>query len=76
VQLPRLNGFEVARRLKSDTTRQATPLIAVTAFAMVGDCERVLAGGFDGYMPKPIVPETFGAQVEAFIQNGGRPGDG
>src|SRR5262245_48003750 len=67
VQLPRLDGYEVARRLKSDAVLRATPLVAVTALAMVGDRDRVLAAGFDGYIPKPITPETFVNQVEVFL---------
>jgi two-component system cell cycle response regulator len=67
VQLPDLDGYTIARRLKADPALQATPLVAVTAFAMVGDRDQILAAGFDGYLPKPIVPETFVAQVEIFL---------
>ena len=41
--------------------------MAVTAFAMVGDQERILAAGFDGYISKPIAPESFVTQVERFL---------
>jgi two-component system cell cycle response regulator len=67
VQLPKLDGYEVARTLKNDAAIRATPLVAVTALAMVGDRDRVLATGFDGYIAKPIAPETFVSQVEAFL---------
>jgi two-component system, cell cycle response regulator len=67
IQLPNLDGYEVARRLKSNTAMHMTPLVAVTALAMVGDRDRVLAAGFDGYIAKPIAPETFVSQVEAFL---------
>ncbi len=67
IQLPNMNGYEVARRLKADPALRAIPLVAVTAMAMVGDRDRVLAAGFDGYIPKPIAPETFVGQVEAFL---------
>lgn len=67
IEIPEINGLEVAKRLKAHPTLRAIPLIAVTAFAMVGDRDRVLAAGFDGYIPKPIVPETFVEQVEAFL---------
>ncbi len=43
------------------------PLVAVTALAMVGDQEKVLAAGFDGYIAKPIAPEAFVGQVDAFL---------
>jgi CheY-like chemotaxis protein len=43
------------------------PIVAVTAFAMVGDRERILARGFDGYIPKPITPESFVHTVESYM---------
>ena len=55
-------------RLKADPDRRAVPLVAVTALAMVGDRDRILAAGFDGYIAKPIDPETFVRQVEAFLR--------
>jgi len=67
VELPGINGLEVARRLKSDHVLRWIPLVAVTAFAMVGDRDRMLSAGFDGYIPKPIAPEKFVGQVEAFL---------
>src|ERR1019366_1847738 len=56
-----------ARRLKADPELRSIPLVAVTALAMVGDRDRALAAGFDGYLPKPIVPETFVGQALAFL---------
>jgi two-component system cell cycle response regulator len=67
VQLPEMDGYEVARRLKSDPELRPTPLVAVTALAMVGDRDRVLAAGFDGYLTKPINPETFVRQMEVYL---------
>ncbi|MEI9971077.1 MAG: response regulator [Ignavibacteriota bacterium] len=67
VQLPDVDGFELARRLHDEPLTRAIPLVAVTALAMVGDRERVLAGGFDGYLPKPIDPETFVQKIEDFL---------
>ena len=72
IQLPGIDGFEVARRLKQDGRLRAIPLIAITALAMVGDRERAMAAGFDGYIAKPINPETFVASVEAFLPPDGR----
>jgi two-component system cell cycle response regulator len=69
VQLPDIDGFEVARRLHRDSRLCSIPLVAVTALAMVGDRDRVLAAGFDGYVAKPIDPETFVQQMEAFVPN-------
>lgn len=67
IQLPRRDGYALARDLKSRPSLAAIPLIAVTALAMVGDRERVLAAGFDGYIPKPISPETFVRELETFL---------
>ena len=72
IQLPGIDGFEVARRLKQDGRLRAIPLVAITALAMVGDRERAMAAGFDGYIAKPINPETFVASVEAFLPLDGR----
>jgi two-component system cell cycle response regulator len=69
VQMPKMDGYEVAQRLKSHPTLHKIPLVAVTALAMVGDRDKVLAAGFDGYIAKPINPETFVGQVEAFLRS-------
>jgi len=68
VQLPVLNGYEVARQMKGDPTLRDIPLLAVTAFAMVDDRQKTLAAGFDGYFAKPISPETFVQQVQQFLR--------
>lgn len=58
VQLPEISGLEVTRRLKSDDDLKSIPIVAVTAFAMKGDEEKVLNSGCEGYISKPIsVPE-------------------
>jgi two-component system cell cycle response regulator len=67
VQLPGLDGYAVAQQLKADPALRAIPLIAVTALAMVGDRDKVLAAGFDGYLAKPITPKLFVGQVETFM---------
>ena len=72
LQLPGIDGFEVVRRLKGDAAFSRVPVIAVTAFAMVGDRERVLAAGFDGYIPKPIEPQNFIDQIDGFLRGGQR----
>jgi CheY-like chemotaxis protein len=73
IQLPTVDGYQVARQLKSDPDLRAIPAVAVTALAMVGDRDKVLAAGFDGYITKPINPRTFVGQVEAFLRPGGQP---
>lgn len=69
MQLPGMSGYEVAKHLKGDFVLAARPLIAVTALAMVGDRDRILASGFDGYIAKPINPETFVQEVERFLRS-------
>jgi two-component system cell cycle response regulator len=67
LEMPDVNGYEFARALKGDAQLRDIPLVAVTAYAMVGDRDKVLAAGFDGYLAKPINPESFVAQVEAYL---------
>ena len=54
IQLPGMDGREAAQVLKADANTRHIPIIALTAFAMKGDRERLLAEGFDGYISKPI----------------------
>jgi len=68
VHLPKVDGYEVARTLKSDPGLSTIPLLAVTALAMVGDREKGLKAGFDGYLYKPIEPETFVSEVERYLR--------
>ena len=86
VHLPKIDGYEIARRLRLEPAFR-TPLIAVTALAMVGDRDKVLAAGFDGYISKPIEPTTFVGEIEAYLPAtnfevsplaafGGFPGEG
>jgi len=67
LQLERMSGLEAAAVLAADAELRAIPRIAVTAYAMVGDRDRVLKAGFQGYIAKPIEPSTFAAQIKAFI---------
>lgn len=67
IQLPGMDGHAVARALKADPELRAIPIVAVTSFAMVGDREACLAAGAEGYIEKPINPETFVAEIERFL---------
>jgi CheY-like chemotaxis protein len=67
LQLDRMSGLEAAAVLAGDPILKAIPRVAVTAYAMVGDRERVLRAGFQGYIAKPIEPTTFAAQITAFF---------
>jgi CheY-like chemotaxis protein len=67
LQLDRMSGLEAAAVLAADPDLRVIPRIAVTAYAMVGDRDRVLKAGFQGYIAKPIEPTTFAAQIKAFF---------
>jgi CheY-like chemotaxis protein len=67
INMPKLDGYGVVAQLKSDPSMSSVPIIAVTALAMVGDPDRVLKTGFDGYISKPIDPETFVQQIETLL---------
>jgi len=67
ILMPGIDGYELARHLKQDARLAATPLVAVTALAMPGDRERIDAAGFDGYIGKPIEPQTFVAELESYL---------
>ncbi len=54
IQLPRMDGLEATRLLKADASTRAIPVVAVTAYAMKGDRERILAAGCDDYIAKPV----------------------
>jgi two-component system, cell cycle response regulator len=73
LQLEHMSGLEAAVILGADPQLRAIPRIAVTAYAMVGDRDRVLKAGFHGYIAKPIEPTTFAAQIKAFFVQGARP---
>lgn len=66
IQLPGMDGYAVARALRAIAELRATPIVAVTSYAMVGDREKSLAAGCTGYIEKPINPETFVLEVERF----------
>jgi CheY-like chemotaxis protein len=72
LQVPYLNGYEVLGRLRSDPAWPPVPVIAVTASSMIGDRERVLAAGFDGYISKPIDPQTFVGELGRYLDAGSR----
>ena len=67
IQLPEVSGLEVTKRLKQDKTLRHIPVIAVTAFAMKGDQERMREGGCEAYLAKPISVAGFIGLVERFL---------
>jgi CheY-like chemotaxis protein len=59
IQLPYMDGYQVARALKSNSDTSMIPIIAVTSYAMPGDRQKAIKAGADGYIEKPSDPETF-----------------
>jgi two-component system, cell cycle response regulator DivK len=68
IQLPVMDGYAVARALRQNWGLRDVPIVAVTSYAMVGDRERALAAGCSGYIEKPIAPETFVSEIEAYLK--------
>ncbi len=68
IQLPTINGYEVAQTLKSDPNLSAIPIVAVTSYAMPGDRKKALSAGCTGYIEKPIDPESFLNQINNYMK--------
>ncbi len=68
IQLPEVSGLEVTRWLKDDSELCAIPVVAVTAFAMKGDEERIREGGCEAYISKPISVVGFIQTVREFVE--------
>ncbi len=67
IQLPEISGLEVTKWLKEDPDLRGIPIIAVTAFAMKGDEEKIRQGGCEAYIAKPISVTKFLETVERFL---------
>jgi two-component system cell cycle response regulator DivK len=67
IQLPEVSGLEVTKWIKDDDDLRATPVIAVTAFAMKGDEERIRQGGCEAYISKPISVVKFIETVRSYL---------
>ena len=68
IQLPEVSGLEVTRWLKADEELKSIPVIAITAFAMKGDEERIREGGCEAYMSKPISVSKFIATIKTYLE--------
>ncbi len=68
IQLPDMDGEAALTRLRAEPTTADIPVIALTAQAMAGDRERLLAAGFAGYLAKPIIVRDFPDQVRQFCE--------
>ena len=67
IQLPEISGLEVTKWLKEDNTLRNIPVVAVTAFAMKGDEERIREGGCEAYIAKPISVPNFLDTIRQYI---------
>ncbi len=73
IQLPGMDGYAVARALREIPALRETPIVAVTSYAMVGDREKSLQAGCNGYIEKPINPETFVVEIQRFTPSPPNP---
>lgn len=71
IQLPGMDGYTVAQRLRESHELAAIPIVAVTSYAMAGDREKALAAGCSDYIEKPINPDTFIKQLEQLLHSHG-----
>ena len=69
IQLPEVSGLEVTKWLKDDSELKTIPVVAVTAFAMKGDEERIRVGGCEAYLSKPISVGKFIETIRHFLGN-------
>jgi two-component system cell cycle response regulator DivK len=67
IQLPEMDGYAVATEIRKNAEISEIPIIAVTSYAMMGDRERILAAGANGYIEKPINPETFVGEIKGYL---------
>ncbi len=69
ISIPKIDGYEVTRRLKSQVKFKDTPVIALTAHAMKGDKEKAFDAGCDGYISKPINIHEFPEQIKSYLKD-------
>ncbi|MHB8137384.1 MAG: response regulator [Smithellaceae bacterium] len=67
IQLPVMDGYAVAQNLRANPQLSSIPIVAVTSHAMVGDRDKAIAAGCNGYIEKPINPDTFISEVELHL---------
>src|SRR5262249_61462854 len=67
IQLPIMNGYEVARRIKADASLRAIPIIVITSHALDGEEQTARAAGCDGYVPEPYSPRQLLAKLYQYL---------
>lgn len=70
IQLPDIDGLEATRRIRESKADGEVPIIALTSYAMTGDREKALKAGCNGYLEKPINPDTIIGEIEKYIKGG------
>ncbi len=68
IQMPGMTGYELLHLVRENALWRHIPMIAITAYAMIGDAERILSFGFDGYLPKPIDALKLAQQVREIVE--------
>jgi CheY-like chemotaxis protein len=71
IGMPVLDGFGVIRKIRENPRLKLLPVVAVTAYAMRGDREKILASGFDGYLSKPLNPSLLAAELDRLLTKKG-----
>jgi two-component system, cell cycle response regulator DivK len=69
IQMPEMDGYEVAAAIKRDPVLARVPIIGVSSFAMPGDRDKAMRSGFAGYIEKPVDPEGFAQSVTMFLND-------
>ncbi len=67
IELPDMPGMEATNRIRESRGKRDLPIIAITAYAMPGDRERILGSGHNGYLSKPIDPQTLLEEIEKHL---------
>ncbi|MBW8326825.1 MAG: response regulator [Prolixibacteraceae bacterium] len=67
IQLPQMDGYQIAKELRKKSDLQHIPIVAVTSHAMVGDREKAMESGATGYIEKPIDPDNFIQRMESYF---------
>lgn len=76
IEMPGMSGLELSRLLKTSLPTRRLPIVALTAYAMLGDEEKALAAGCDAYFTKPVDTRTLGARLTALIEAGEKANGG
>jgi CheY-like chemotaxis protein len=74
IQLPGEDGLSVTRKIRANPKLKRIVIVALTAHAMTGDREKILAAGCDGYLAKPMDPQRLAAEVDAYLRAAGGRG--